>query len=280
MRRNVPLIASVFLHILVVISSYFSIGSRSKAIKDSGFTVYDFVQVGPKSKAPVLSDTPGKASKTKARADEKQTVSQKSQPKESSKTNEKKRTTPKKNDPAKSVPLKGKKPNPKPKSNPKKPSVSQKASEKAVVNLRKNKQKTNADPKAAKKSLNSLLDSAIADGDNENYGAKAEDYGDVLTANDVDLIRQTIRKCWHFPAGLKNAEELVVDIKMELDKEGNVTKAEIVNKENLSNPDFKIAAENAHRAVLDPACNPLPLPKDKYDQWKNLELSFNPEEMF
>ena len=48
----------------------------------------------------------------------------------------------------------------------------------------------------------------------------------------------------------------------------------------MSDPDFRIAAENAHRAVLDPKCNPLPLPKEKFDEWKDLELSFNPKDMF
>jgi len=47
-----------------------------------------------------------------------------------------------------------------------------------------------------------------------------------------------------------------------------------------SDPDFRTAAENAYRAVLDPNCNPLPLPKERYDEWKDLELSFNPKEMF
>ena len=45
-------------------------------------------------------------------------------------------------------------------------------------------------------------------------------------------------------------------------------------------PDFRIAAENAHGAVLDPKCNPLPLPKEKFDEWKDLELTFNPKDMF
>ena len=68
---------------------------------------------------------------------------------------------------------------------------------------------------------------------------------------------------------------------MELDPNGNVTKAEIVDSNRMaSDPDFRTAAENAYRAVLDPNCNPLPLPKERYDEWKDLELSFNPKEMF
>ena len=81
-----------------------------------------------------------------------------------------------------------------------------------------------------KKSLNSFLDNVLADGDYENTGANAESLGETLTATQVDNIRNTIRKCWHFPAGLKDAETLVVDIKMELDRNGYVKKAEVVDK--------------------------------------------------
>jgi hypothetical protein len=47
-----------------------------------------------------------------------------------------------------------------------------------------------------------------------------------------------------------------------------------------NDPYFNIAAESARRAVLDPRCNPLPLPKDKYDKWKSMTMSFNPKDMF
>jgi len=254
-------------------------------MKNSNYAVFDFVQIGEKSKAPVLSEIEGKLSKTKAKTSEKETVNQASQPteasKEQSKKNEEKpKIKDKKDD--KAISLKGKK---KEKTKPTKKKAnseqSSKSNEKAAVNLRKNKSKKNTDPKAAKKSFDSLLDGAIANGDNENSGIKAEEVGEVLTATQIDLIRQTIRKCWHFPAGLKNAEDLIVDIEMELDPNGNVKKAKIVDTSRMnSDPDYRTAAENAYRAVLDPECNPLPLPKEKYEEWKNLELSFNPKEMF
>jgi TolA protein len=146
--------------------------------------------------------------------------------------------------------------------------------------LQPKKKLSNHDPKAAKKSLDSLLDGAIADGDNENAGLNAEEVGETLTATQIDMIRQTIRKCWHFPAGLKNAENLVVDVDMELSPDGKITKATVTDKKRMdSDPDFKIAAESAVRAVMDKECNQLPLPKEKYDEWKNITLSFNPKDM-
>ena len=254
-------------------------------MKSSNYAVFDFIQIGEKSKAPILSDVEGKLSKTKAKTSEKETVNQSTQPTEASKEKSKKdemksETKNKKDD--KAISLKNKKKEKaKPEKKKSKADQSSKSNEKAIVNLRKNKSKKNTDSKAAKKSFDSLLDGAIANGDNENSGIKAEEVGEVLTATQIDLIRQAIRKCWHFPAGLKNAEDLIVDIEMELDQEGNVTKAKIVDTSRMNtDPDYRTAAENAYRAVLDPECNPLPLPKEKYEEWKNLELSFNPKEMF
>ena len=287
MGINRPFLISVTVHIALLLLSCSNINVFfSSKIKDTGYVVFDYVEVGEKSKAPIISQQEGKLSKTKAKTDEKETVIQQSQPKESTKSEkEKVEKTKKKEEMAVAV-KKDKKKAPPKKKKPikkaqKKIDTKPKANDKAVVNLRKNKKEKNNDPKVAKKSFDSLLDGAIASGDNENSGIKAEEVGEVLTATQIDLIRQTIRKCWHFPAGLRNAEDLIVDIKMELDPNGNVTSAEIVDTNRMaSDPDYRTAAENAYRAVLDPKCNPLPLPKERYNKWKNLELSFNPKDMF
>ena len=282
-----PLVISIALHIVLLSLFCSNLGNIfSTKIKDTVYVVFDYVEIDKKSKAPIISQQEGKLSKTKAKTDEKEVVKQESQPKESTKT-EKKQVEVKKEKEEKAVSLDKKKKKstpPKPKKEKKtskKPDVKSKANDKAVVNLRKNKKAKNSDPKVSKKSFDSLLDGASASGDNENSGIKAEEIGEVLTATQIDLIRQTIRKCWHFPAGLRNAEDLIVDIKMELDPEGNVTRAEIVDTNRMaSDPDYRTAAENAYRAVLDPKCNPLPLPKERYNEWKDLELSFNPKDMF
>ncbi|GHT88440.1 hypothetical protein FACS1894113_0870 [Alphaproteobacteria bacterium] len=299
----IAFILSCAIHIGAIVASYFSFGDFfSKKIKDSGYVVFDFVELGPKSKAPIISETEGKPSRTKSKAKEEpkpepiekhQVGSDKIEPetvkeqKIEEKKEEQKPKEMKKEEKILSAKPKEKlkpaaKPNEIKKPVGKKKTANKSASnEKAIVNLHKNKKSNASDKNAAEKSFNSLLDSALAKDDNENYGAKAEEVGEVMTATQIDLLRQAIKKCWHFPAGLRNAEDLVVDIKMELDKDGRVKKAEIMNASKMnSDPDFKIAAENAYRAVLDPKCNPLPLPKDKYEEWKELELSFNPKDMF
>lgn len=266
---------------MVIISvCYFNVDNLfSTKIKDSGYAVFDFVKIGNKSKAPIISQTEGRVSKAKSKNENTEMEITKSltnpPPPKKNSTEEKGVTINKKSKNHKTK-------NNKPKDNKSRDNNSKKQ-DKAIVNLGKNKnnKKSPSNSKLAQKSLDSLLDSAIADSEQENSGLKAEEIGETLTATQVDLIRQNFKKCWHFPAGLKNAEDLVVDIKIELNQDGYVKKAEIVNKDKMSqDKNFQIAAENAYRAVLDPDCNPLPLSKEICNQYKELELSFNPKNMF
>jgi hypothetical protein len=47
----------------------------------------------------------------------------------------------------------------------------------------------------------------------------------------------------------------------------------------MGDPFYRSAAESALRAVLNPQCSPLKLPPEKFDQWKTLELTFNPKDL-
>ena len=102
-----------------------------------------------------------------------------------------------------------------------------------------------------------------------------------LAISEIDLVRQQIRECWSLPAGAKEAEDLSIEIKMAMNPDGTVRQARILDQNRLqSDPFFRAAAESALRAVLNPHCNPLKLPPEKYQQWQNMILIFDPREMF
>jgi outer membrane biosynthesis protein TonB len=278
---NVPLVISLALHILFLLLLTFGVRNPfSYKIDDKGYAVFEFKEIGPKSMAPVLSQTESHVSKLPVQNSEEKIPEKK--PKKTSENTARDNKKEEKKQEEVNIDNDQKKNSPPKKPQKKENEHRKKRTDKAVVDLKKDqKAPKKNNPKAKKKSFDSILNDAIATGESENEGIKAEANGAVLTATQIDLIRQTIRKCWHFPAGLKNAEELSVDIKMELAEDGTVKKAEIVDEKRMnSDPDFKIAAENAKRAVLDPECSPLPLPKEKYKEWKDLELTFNPKDMF
>ena len=117
--------------------------------------------------------------------------------------------------------------------------------------------------------------------DGKVKGAPADKVGEVVTANEIDAIRQRISRCWIVPNGARGARDMVVDVNMKIGKDGTVLDAKIADKSRMnSDPAFRAAAESARRAVMDPNCNPLPLNPAKFEQWKELTLSFNPKDMY
>ena len=56
--------------------------------------------------------------------------------------------------------------------------------------------------------------------------------------------------------------------------------ASIVSTDRMGNDYYRVAAESALRAVRNPRCNPLRgLPPDRYEEWRVLDLNFNPRDM-
>lgn len=99
------------------------------------------------------------------------------------------------------------------------------------------------------------------------------------TMSEIDAIRRQIEQCWSIPAGARNAENLVVSIRVWVGPDGKVTRAEILDRTRMgADPFFRSAAETALRAVLNPRCSPLQIPPTKYDQFKVMVLNFNPKE--
>lgn len=97
----------------------------------------------------------------------------------------------------------------------------------------------------------------------------------------IDGVRRQIERCWNVPAGARDADDLVVRIRVEMNPDGTPRTAAIVDEgAGRSDPSYRTAAESALRAVLNPRCHPFKLPPDKYGQWKSMTIMFNPKEMF
>lgn len=104
--------------------------------------------------------------------------------------------------------------------------------------------------------------------------------GAQLTASEKDLLIQQIERCWVVPAGARDADNLIIEIKAVVNPDGTVRQATIVDTGRYgADQTFRAAADSARRAVLNPTCSPLHVPPDKYEQWHNLDLFFNPKDV-
>jgi hypothetical protein len=125
---------------------------------------------------------------------------------------------------------------------------------------------------AARKTANDLI---------AGLAMSAPTLGDKMTISQVDRLRQQLSQCWNVPVGAKDADELVVDLRVEMNPDRTVRSVEILDKQRYRRDSFfRAAADSARRALYNPNCTPLALPPDKYDQWKELTIRFNPKDMF
>jgi hypothetical protein len=104
--------------------------------------------------------------------------------------------------------------------------------------------------------------------------------GASLTEPEKNGLRLGVQRCWNAPADLRDAHELKVTLSAELAASGDVINASIRPIEPLPMPDarFQQLYEAGRRALI--RCSPYgDLPREKYAQWRNIEVVFNPEGM-
>ena len=83
--------------------------------------------------------------------------------------------------------------------------------------------------------------------------------------------------CWRIEPGARDAQDLVVQVYVRLNRDGSVLVANIVdNSRFTTDPFYRSAAENARRAIL--SCQPFELPPKRYEVWREMTLNFNPSE--
>ena len=101
-----------------------------------------------------------------------------------------------------------------------------------------------------------------------------------LTLSEEDALKAQIFGCWSIPLGLPYNENLLVRIKLQLKPDGTVVKSEILDHARMNTPGqgfYKVLAESALRAIK--MCQPLRVPTEGYERWKELQLNFDAREM-
>jgi colicin import membrane protein len=99
----------------------------------------------------------------------------------------------------------------------------------------------------------------------------------TLSQSEIDALRAQIQACWNPPPGALDARELIVQVRLQLNQDGSVSaEPQVLNRG--SHPQFQVAAESAKRAIR--RCAPYKMPIAKYDIWRDVEVTFDPREMY
>ena len=81
------------------------------------------------------------------------------------------------------------------------------------------------------------------------------------------------------PSGVRDAKDLVIEIRVAVGPDGIARQAMIVDQGRLGDPIYRAAAESARRTFFNPNCTPLKLPPEKYATWKDLVVDFSPKDI-
>ncbi len=131
-------------------------------------------------------------------------------------------------------------------------------------------------------------DPEISEDDRETDGIEGGSGGSYireLSVSEKDMLGLKLRQCWNLDPGVRGVQNMTVEIRAYLNRDGTVRDTKILNTGRYKKDSaFRSVAESARRAVYicDKKGDESPFkifPKyyeQTYDNWKTLMLRFNP----
>lgn len=116
-------------------------------------------------------------------------------------------------------------------------------------------------------------------------GGEGGSYMQELSVSEKDMLGLRLRGCWNMDAGVRGVKDMLIEIRVWLDRDGTVKDVKILNAGRMKkDAAFRSVAESARRAVYvcDRKKDESPFKlfpknyKNTYDTWKTLLLRFNP----
>ncbi len=118
----------------------------------------------------------------------------------------------------------------------------------------------------------------------ENDGAgrtsQIADFDKQMTRSELDDLNRGVQPCWNVQAGGRDAQTLVVKLRVFVRPDLTVRDVEILDQPRYDRDShFKAAADAAKWALLMPKCNTLRIPPEKYESYKSFIYNFDPSNM-
>lgn len=119
------------------------------------------------------------------------------------------------------------------------------------------------------------------DADPNNSDALTNELSAQLTTSEREGLKQAIKRCWNLSTSSDAAKRVVITIQVELETSGKPVAGSIqlVHATEANEIPKLIAFEAAQRAIVRCLSNGYDLPVDKYENWRFVEIVFDPEEM-
>ena len=98
-----------------------------------------------------------------------------------------------------------------------------------------------------------------------------------LSLSELEALRARLAQLWTVPAGAKDPQELVVLVRIKLNRDGKLAAPPVVLTSGKS-PLFIAARDSAIRALFRGQPYDM-LKPEHYEQWKDVEITFDPRDM-
>jgi colicin import membrane protein len=99
-----------------------------------------------------------------------------------------------------------------------------------------------------------------------------------LSQSEIDALRARLRQCWNPPVGAAEAARRYVIFRVIFKRDGSIAGSPTL-VQGPASAQGPVLADSARRALLQ--CQPYTMLKpEHYDMWKDMEITFDPQDMF
>lgn len=137
------------------------------------------------------------------------------------------------------------------------------------------------DPPEAPQS--NAIDDALAEalGGSETGGSGTAPSGPPLTAGEKDALRVAVGRCWNVGSLSSDALSTTVVVSLSMNEDGTprTDTIRLASHTGGSDAAARQTYESARRAIIRCGARGYNLPKEKFSQWRDIEMTFNPEKM-
>ena len=125
------------------------------------------------------------------------------------------------------------------------------------------------------------VDEAVAAAVEAAQSAPAIPQGPPLTGGEKDALRVAVSRCWNVGSLSTDALGTTVVVAVSMSQDGKPINSSIRLMSSSGGPEAaaRQAFETARRAIIRCGARGYDLPVEKYGQWQEIEMTFNPERM-
>ncbi|KUJ80429.1 energy transducer TonB [Ruegeria marisrubri] len=138
-----------------------------------------------------------------------------------------------------------------------------------------------AEAEEAKPATDDAVRDALAEALGEAQNEQPAPSGPPLTGGEKDALRIAVSNCWNVGSLSTEALKTTVVVAVAMNRDGTpvIDSIRMVDSSGGSSGAAQQAFGAARRAIIRCGAKGYNLPADKYGQWQNIEMTFNPERM-